>query len=74
MYEKEGELGVETAHAGFAAFLDIKTVLDFSCISCRRKTLHRDKALLSISLELVGFCIDPSILLDSESRRRASPA
>lgn len=50
MYEKEGELGVETAHAGFAAFLDIKTVFDFSCISCRRKTLHRDKALLSISL------------------------
>lgn len=28
----------------------IKPVLDFSCISCRRKTLHRDKALLSISL------------------------
>ena len=36
MYEKEGELGVETVHAGFAAFLDIKTVLDFSYISCRR--------------------------------------
>ena len=50
MYEKEGELGVETVHAEFAAFLDIKTVFDFSCISCRRKTLHRDKALLSISL------------------------
>ena len=38
------------------------------------QSLHRDKALLSISLKLVVFCIDPSILLDFESKRRASPA
>ena len=51
-----------------------KAGLDFSCISCRRKLLHRDKALLSISLKLVVFCIDPSISLDFESKRCASPA
>lgn len=38
------------------------------------QSLHRDKALLSTSLKLVVFCIDPSILLDFESKRRASPA
>lgn len=58
---------METVPAGFAAFLGAKPMLDFSCISCRRKSLYCDKALLSISLKLVVFCIDPSILLDFES-------